>query len=113
MQDRFINISGGTFHQSNLSTGSIHQTVHNRQSGADDLRAVLREHRDELIRLAGDRGPRAARDLDKIDQQLGEPEPEAEAVRAGWKSVAGMVTGAGSAAESLTKIADLVRSVFG
>lgn len=34
-------------------------------------------------------------------------------VRAGWKSVAGMVAGAGSAAESLTKIADLVRSVFG
>ena len=78
-----------------------------------DLRSELRRHRAELIGLAGDKGRRVEDRLDEIDEELGKPEPDPETVRVGWKSVAAAITGAGGAAESLTKIAELVRSLFG
>lgn len=115
---RSIRISNGKFEKSVVATGDVYQT-HIEKSRVDtddlrtELRAELRRHRDELIRLAADKGPLVKHDLDEIDHQLAEPKPDAGAVRSRWKTVTRLVTEAGGAAESLTKIAELVRSLFG
>jgi hypothetical protein len=117
-ENRSIKITGGEFSKSAVAAGDIRQTFvkRSRVDNADllaELRAELRSHRAELIRLAGAKGSRVARNLDEIDEEIAELEPNAQAVRNGWETVTRLVTGAGGAAESLTKIAELVRSLFG
>lgn len=114
-ENRSITISNGTFIKSAIAGGDVKQTINegSRHSRAAELRTELRRHRDELIRLAGTKGSGVAHNLDEIDAQLASPKPDPDIVRGGWKSVARIVTGAGSAAESFSKIAELVHSLFG
>ena len=112
-ENRSITITNGNFERVNVAAGDITIVKHARSGTAADLRVELRRHRDELIGLAGDKGRRVEDRLDEIDEELAKPKPDPATVRVGWKSVAAAITGAGGAAESLTKIAELVRSLFG
>lgn len=112
-ENRTIKISGGTFTGStnvaagDITVGSVRQYVR-----LADLRAALEAHRAELITAGGDDGDKVRRRLDRLDEELAEDEPDADAVRGDWRSVAKLLTGAGAAAESAKKIAELVHALF-
>jgi hypothetical protein len=112
-ENRSITIKNSKLKKAKIAGGDINIFGQAREGTAAGLRAELRRHRDELVGLAGDKGRRVEDRLDEIDEELGKPKPDPETVRVGWKSVAAAITGAGGAAESLTKIAELVRSLFG
>jgi hypothetical protein len=77
-----------------------------------DLREALRRGRDELVRLGGDRGPDIDALLADLRSELAKKEPDATVVRTRWAGITSLLTGAGAAAESIRKIAELVHSVF-
>lgn len=108
---RAMTIYGGTFTGSTVANGNVHQTIINHSQGAQllQLRNELRAHRDELV-AAG--GPRVADRLDEIDAELASGEPDPEIVRGGWRSIGKLLTGAGTAAENLKKITELIQQIF-
>lgn len=97
----------------NVSNGPITVVRDSPKATVGDLRGELRRHRAEIVELAGTQGPRAERALDHLEQELADPEPDKDVVRGGWKSVTKLLAGGAAAAESVTKIAELVRTLTG
>lgn len=112
-----ISISGGSFHQSAVGTGSIRQTNYGGPDGVsvDDLRSLLADARGELLALGRDDQERAtlAQRVDQVESDLSEPEPDPDIVRGGWKSVLKVLDAGARASESISKITDLVAGLFG
>jgi hypothetical protein len=112
-----ITIAGGTFTGSAVS--AEHAEVHNAgpvsQVTVGDLREALRAYRDEIVALGRDDAERTrvAGRIEQVVEELEAPEPDADVVRGGWKSVLKALDAGARTAESLTKVTDLVTALFG
>lgn len=117
MKSNKITVSGGTFTGSAVSTE--HAEVHNAgpvsSITVDDLRDALRAYRDEIVALGRDDVERTRVDgrIEQVLEELEAPEPDSDVVRGGWKSVLRALDAGAGAAESLTKVTDLVTTLFG
>lgn len=109
-RNHIMNIDGSTFSHVELVNGD-------RNTGprpdVGELQRLLREHRAELVRLADTKGDRARVHLDELEEAVGEEQPDAARVRYGWDSVLRVLKGGAAAAESVSKITDVIRSLFG
>lgn len=112
-----ISITGGSFHQSAVGTGSIRQNNYGSSDGSsvEDLRSLVVALRGEIPALASDEGDRAAiaQRIDQVENELSEPEPDPDIVRGGWKGVLKVLDAGARASESISKITDLVTGLFG
>ena len=116
MKSNKITVSGGTFTGSAVS--NEHAEVHTgtvSQVTVGDLRAALRDHRDQIVALGrdDDERRRVAGRIEQVVEELEAPEPDADVVRGGWKSVLKVLDVGARTAESITKITDLVTALFG
>jgi hypothetical protein len=111
-ENRTIKISGGTITGSNIAGGNITHGSPRTGPQPEEIRKQLKLYREEFVRAAGEQGDQVRRRLDRLDDELAEDKPDADAVRGGWKAVAKLLTGAGAAAESVKKIAELVHALF-
>ncbi len=103
---------GGTITRSNIAGGNVTQGSPRIGPQPEEIRKQLKLDREEFVRAAGDQGDQMRRRLDRLDDELAEDEPDADAVRGGWTAAAKLLTGAGAAAESAKKIAELVHALF-
>ena len=116
MKSNKITVSGGTFTGSAVS--NEHAEVHTgtvSQVTVGDLRAALRDHRDQIVALGrdDDERRRVAGRIEQVVEELEAPEPDADVVRGGWKSVLKVLDVGARTAESITQITDLVTALFG
>jgi hypothetical protein len=106
-----INISG----RNEFIGVEINNGHRNVESAPDlrELRRLLSEHRAELVRLGGSRGARVESRIEEIEEEIESGKPDNSLVRSAWNSVLNVLKGGATAAESVSKINDLIRSLFG
>ncbi|WP_214404332.1 hypothetical protein [Pseudonocardia lacus] len=105
-----MNIDRSQFINSKITNG------HDFSGSTTDCTQLLRllaEHRAELVELAGPRGDRVDSRIAEIEEEIAAPEPDGPAVKSAWKSVQKVLSGGVTAAESVSKINDAIRSLFG
>ena len=117
MSDKRITVSGGNFSGSAVGIGDVR--VHNiggtHQVTPYDLRSALAASRAEIVALGRDDAEcrTLANQIDQVTQELTAAEPDGDIVRGGWKSALKILDSGGAAADSISKITDLVSSLFG
>jgi hypothetical protein len=117
MSDNRMTITGGTFTRSAVGVENVH--VHNaggeQHLTVDDLRAALAAGRADILDAARDDMARKAlaSRVDALSEELEADEPDGEIVRGGWKSVRKLLETGAQAAETITKITDMVGALFG
>jgi hypothetical protein len=78
-----------------------------------ELQRLLADHRAELVRLGGARGARVDSRIEEIDEQLETGNPDGSAVSSAWNSILNVLKGGAEGAESVSKISEVIRSLFG
>jgi hypothetical protein len=78
-----------------------------------ELWQLLAEHRAELVRLGGSRGARVESRIEEIEEEIETGKPDKSRVSSAWDSVLNVLKGSAAGAESVSKISEVVRSLFG
>lgn len=112
-ENRSIMISGGTFDRTNITSGDVTVVRNSPKATVGDLRAELRRHRAEIVELAGDKGKRAGRALDDLDEELAGEEPDVGFVQERWAFVENLLAAGAKAAEHISTIAGMVTNLTG
>jgi uncharacterized protein YfaP (DUF2135 family) len=117
MTSNKITVTGGTFTGSALSNehAEVHITGPVSPVTVGDLREALQAYRDDIVALGHDDAARArvAGRIEQVAEELETTEPDADVVRGGWKSILKTLDASARAAESLTKVTELVTALFG
>jgi hypothetical protein len=77
-----------------------------------ELQRLLAEHRAELVRLGDTKGDRVRVHIEDIEEEIAAENPDRSRVRHAWDSVLRALKGGAEGAESVSKITEVIRSMF-
>ena len=112
--DNRVHISGSTVNGS-MAVGSHAQatTYHTTTgTGGDDLRAALADLRRLIAAYPQQIDPRAGRDVEDIEAEAAQPEPDPDRIRDALSRLAGRVGAVGTLVAAVARVGELVRHVL-
>jgi hypothetical protein len=112
-----ITVSGGNISGSAIGIGDtrVINSAGAHQVTVDDLRSALAASRAEIVGLGRDEAESRtlASRIDQVADELATDEPDGDIVRGGWKSALKVLDSGAAAADSISRITQLVSSLFG
>jgi hypothetical protein len=112
MRDQTSNTQiGGTYHGPVAMGRDVTVNV-NQTDGADELRAQLAELRQLIAAHAGQVDARAQRDVDDIESEAAQPDPDPDRIRDTLTRLAGRVGAVGSLVAAVSRLGELVHRML-